>query len=512
MPFKRSKSCKLLLAAAMLSSSVWAQDLRIATYTDITGLDPHDTSATPTMSVQSGIFERLFQFDPTMKVIPVLATGYTQNENATQFTISLREGVTFHDKTPFNAAAVKANLERLANQENHLKRNSLFRMISNVRVIDDYTVEINLKEPFGAMINTLAHPSAVMWSPKSLQEKTKNELRLQPVGTGPFQFVEWKPGSYIDLDKNPNYWKQGWPKVDGVTFYPTPEASTRQAKLQGGEVDAIYFLPSDLAESVTKNGKLSVQQDPGIMLYYVAINNLKAPLDNKLVRQAMNYAINKDIWLKVVFGGMGTKATSAIPEQVQFYSKQSFTYGYDLKKAKALMKEAGLADGFSIELWTANSTDEIRSAQIIKQQLSQIGIKVKVIPMEAGTRNQRLWGVQNPKDAKFDMYLSGWSTSTGDADWALRPLFATESWIPTAFNVSYYSNPAVDNYISAALATADPTVRSEAYKQAQTLIWNDAPVIFLGEPDNLVGKVKALEGVYMLPDRSLSFTDAEFRQ
>ena len=214
------------------------------------------------------------------------------------------------------------------------------------------------------MINTLAHPSAVMWSPKSLAEKSRNELRLNPVGTGPFTFDEWKPGSYVRLEKNENYWKEGWPKVDSVTFLPTPESSTRQAKLLAGEVDAIYFLPSDLAESVRGNEKLAVQQDVSIMQYYIALNNLKAPLDNKLVRQALNYAVNKEIWLKVVFGGMGSEASSIIPQNVQFYSKQDKSYAYDVKKARELMAKAGFKDGFSMELWTANSTDNVRAGSV----------------------------------------------------------------------------------------------------------------------------------------------------
>ncbi|WP_312829542.1 ABC transporter substrate-binding protein, partial [Pantoea anthophila] len=132
---------------------------------DITGLDPHDTSDNISYSVQSGIFERLFQFDPQMKLQPWLATGYTANESATEFTLTLRKGVTFQDGTPFNAEAVKANLDRLADQKKGLKRNSLYKMIDRVTVLAPDQVRINLNQSFGAFINTLAHPSAVMWSP-----------------------------------------------------------------------------------------------------------------------------------------------------------------------------------------------------------------------------------------------------------------------------------------------------------------------------------------------------------
>ena len=153
----------------------------------------------------------------------------------------------------------------------------------------------------------------------------------------------------------------------------------------------------------------------------------------------------------------------------------------------------------------------MRAAQVLKAQLATVGIRATVTPMDSGTRNAKLWGVQDPKKAEFDLYYGGWSTSTGDADWALRPLFATESWVPTSYNVSYFSNPDVDKAIAAGLATADPAKRGIAYAQAQKLLWKEAPVAFLGTPDNLVGKRSTLSGVSMLPDGNLLFTQASFK-
>ncbi|ATA26126.1 ABC transporter substrate-binding protein [Brenneria goodwinii] len=496
-----------------LAAVAQAQDLRISIYADITGLDPHDTSDTLSYSIQSGIFERLFQFDNKMKLAPKLATGYTSNDDATEFVITLREGVTFQDGTPFNADAVKANLDRLADQNKGLKRNSLFKMIKTVTVVSPTEVKIDLNQSFGAFVNTLAHPSAVMHSPEALKKyPDEAQLRLHPVGTGPFKFDAWQQGKDVKLVKYDGYWQQGWPKVDSVTFFPAPEDSTRVASLKSGQVDAIYPLPSDLLNAVQSDSKLAVQRDEGIYLYYMSLNTQHKPLQDVRVRQAINYAINRDMWLKVGFAGMGVPATSAMPPNVQFYQKQSSPdYSYNPEKAKALLKEAGYANGLDLKLWTTNATAAVRSAQFLKQQLAQVGIRATVTPMDSGARNAKLWGVQDPKQAEYDLYYGGWSTSTGDADWALRPLFATESWVPTAYNVSYYSNPAVDKAIMAGLETADPAKRATAYAEAQKLIWQDAAVAFLGSPDNLVGKAKNLSGVYMLADGSLIFDQAEFK-
>ncbi len=508
--------CRSILALGLsmgLALGAGAQELHVSMYADITGLDPHDTTDTLSYSIQSGIFERLFQFDSQMKIVPQLATAYTSNATATEFEVTLRQGVTFQDGTPFDAQAVKANLGRLADQTQGLKRNSLFKVIKTVTVLAPDRVKFELNEPFGAFINTLAHPSAVMHSPQSLKAYPQEaQLRLHPVGTGPFTFAEWQQGKDVKLVKYDHYWRPGWPKVDGITFYPTPEDSTQVAKLKAGEVDAVYPLPSDLVDTVKSDAKLDIQRDAGIYLYYLALNTQHKSLQDIRVRQAINYAINRDIWLKVGFAGMGTPADSAMSPNVQFHQKQTVPdYAYNPEKARALLKEAGYDQSQTLQLWVANKTSAVRSAQFLKQQLGAVGILVKVVPMDSGTRNDKLWGVTDPKKAEFDLYYGGWSPSTGDADWALRPLFATESWVPTAYNVSYYSNPAVDAAIMAGLKTADPAGRATAYAEAQRLVWQDAPIAFLGSPDNLVGKKKNLSGVYMLADGSLVFDQAEFK-
>jgi len=511
-PFVRRSAVALGLSLC-LAAFAQAQDLRISAYVDITGMDPHDTSDNASYSVQSGVFERLFQFDSQMKLTPWLATDYTSNDDATEFVLNLRSGVTFQDGTPFDAEAVKANLDRLADQTKGLKRNSLYKMIKTVTVVSPTQVKIDLSQSFGAFINTLAHPSAVMWSPATLKQYPEEaQLRLHPVGTGPFKFVEWQPGKFVKLIKNPTYWRQGWPKVDSVTISPSPEDATRVAALKAGQVDAIYPLPADLVATVQNDSKLAIQRDPSIYLYYMALNTQHKPLADVRVRQAINYAINRDLWLKVGFAGMGTPATSAMPAGVQFYEKQTgVDYSYNPEKAKALLKEAGYASGLDLQLWSTNATAAVRVAQFLKQQLGSVGIRVTVTPMDSGTRNAKLWGVKDPKQAEFDLYYGGWSTSTGDADWALRPLFATESWVPTSYNVSYFSNAEADKAIAAGLQTADPAKRAAAYAEAQKVLWKEAPVAFLGTPDNLVGKSKNLTGVSMLADGNLLFTQAEFK-
>jgi len=235
-----------------------------------------------------------------------------------------------------------------------------------------------------------------------------------------------------------------------------------------------------------KNPKLDLITKPSIVTFYVALNNLKKPFTDVRVRQALNYAVDKRAFAKVVYNGFVDPLDSVVPPGLPFYSKQA-EWPFDVAKAKQLLKEAGYPDGFETEITGANNTTATRAMQFMQQQLAQVGVKVKVTPLESGTLTQRIWSVSKPEDATVQLYYGGWSASTGDPDWQLRPLLFGESFPPKLFNVAYYKNPEVDAAIKASIATADGEKRAEAYKRAQELIWKDAPWIYLGVERLLAG-------------------------
>lgn len=486
------------------------KDITIAVAANFISLDPHDTNDTLSNSAEKTMYEGLFGFDKDMKIVPLLATSYKANDDATEFTIKLRQGVKFQDGTPFNAEAAKVNIDRLADQNNHLKRNSLFAVVKETKVIDDYTIKVILKEPFGAMINNFAHPAAMMISPAALKKYGKDIAR-HPVGTGPYEFVEWKPGDHLTVKKNPNYWQKGKPKLDQITFKPVPENGSRIAMLKTGEADFIYPVPTESAKDVNGQEGIVVKNDPSIIVRYLSMNTMKKPFNNVKVRQAINYAINKEAFLKVVNNGYGSVLDSIIAPNTQFYSKQQ-VYKYDPEKAKKLLKEAGYANGFTATLWGGNSSTTTKAMEFIQQQLSLVGIKVNIVPMESGTMDSKIWGVNNPKDAEIELYYGGWSPSTGDADWGIRPLLSSESFPPASYNTAYYKNDEFDSLIKQALQTADPAARKEAYAKAQKIAWDDAPWAFLSVDDTMYGKRDYLKNAYLLPDGSLDVSNAEIQQ
>lgn len=492
------------------SKSSPSDDITIGVNANFVSMDPHDTNDTLGYSVQKGVLEGLVGFDKEMNLIPKLALEYEANDEATEFDFILREDVEFHDGTPFDAEAVKINIDRLADPSNNLKRHSMASVVDEVIVVDEYHVKVILNEPFGAMLNNFAHPSMMMHSPKSLEEKGK-DVGLHPIGTGPFTFKEWDSSDEITIEKYDNYWRDGYPKVDSITFKPVPENGSRIAMLQTGEADFIYPVPTEQAESIGEEDGIDVVVDESIVTQYFSMNTLKEPYSDVRVRQAINYAIDKEAFVNVVLDGYGTPLDSIVAPKVQYYAPQT-QYDYDIEKAKKLLTEAGYADGFKTTIWSANSSSAIKASEFIQQQLAQIDVEVEVVPMESGTLSDSLWDVEDPNDAKVELYYGGWSSSTGDADWGLRPLIGgEENYPPYSYNVAFYNNSEVNDYIQQALSTADSDKREEVYEKAQEIIWDEAPWAFLALTSTMAGKSEDLEGIYLLPDNSLSFDDIEVK-
>jgi glutathione transport system substrate-binding protein len=374
-----------MLAAAFavvgVSPALAAKDLVIAVDSNMPHLDPANTNDTLSQSVERTMYQGLFGFDKDMKLIPALAEKVDADETATEFVFHLRHGVTFHDGTPFDAEAVRANLERVMNPDSHLSRRSLVSMVAHVDVLDPYTVKVVLSQPFGAFVNNMAHPGTFMISPKALAQYGK-DIATHPVGTGPFKFVSFAPDT-VKTTKNDAYWKPGLPKVDSVTFKAVPESGSRFAMLQTGEAQFIAPLPAELVKPAQGITTLDVSITPSIVARYVALNTMKKPFDDVRVREALNYAVDKAAFTKIVFSGYAVTLDAPIPPKLAFYSQQG-AWPYDPAKAKALLAEAGYPDGFSVELWGATSTLAKRAMEFLQQQLAAVGVKVTVSPLEAG--------------------------------------------------------------------------------------------------------------------------------
>ncbi|MGQ5289448.1 glutathione ABC transporter substrate-binding protein GsiB [Pectobacterium actinidiae] len=499
------------VTAAMAASPVWAaKDAVIAVGSTFTSLDPYDANDSLSQTVAKSFYQGLFGFDKDMKLVNVLADSYDTSPDGLTYTVKLHPGVKFHDGSAFNAAAVKVNLDRASNPDNRLKRYNLFKMIDKTEAVDDLTVKITLKTPFSAFVNNLAHPAAVMISPAALKQYGK-DIGFHPVGTGPYRFVAWNQTDFVKVEKFSGYWKAGLPKLDSITWRPVVDNNTRAALLQTGEAQFAYPIPFEQAKVLEKNDKLALVASPSILHRYISMNVTQKPFDNPKVREALNYAINKEALIKVAFSGYATPAEGPLPSSID-YSVKYHPWPYDPAKARELLKEAGYPNGFTTTLWSShNHSTAQKVLQFTQQQLAQVGVKVEVTAMDAGQRAAEVEG-KGVKETGVRLFYTGWSASTGEADWALSPLFATASWPPAQFNTAFYSNPQVDADLANALKTTDRTEKQKLYKDAQDKIWADAPWIFLATERLVSANSKKLTGFYVMPDTLFSFEEADLKE
>ena len=510
-------------AATVAAGESVSQDTDIvaAMLVDFTTMDPMDTSDTLSGGIQRLMMDGLFGFDDNMGIIPMLATGYEANDDATEFTIKLREGVQFSDGTPWNAEAAKANLDRWGDKELGLKRTTLLcNVLESTEIVDDYTVKVTLASPFGAFIPTLAHPACVCVSPKVI-EKGNEEAAKAPVGTGQYTFVEWVAGEHATIALNKDWWGYdadicgGTALVDPdagfktITFKPVSENATRVAMLQSGDAQLIWPVPTESIEVLRGDANVAVGQEEGIVVRYLMMNNQKAPFNDVRVRQAINYAINKEAYCAVVKNGVATPATSVIGPAVQYY-KGNDVYAYDIEKAKSLLAEAGYPDGFKTSILCASTTSNLKQAEFLQQQLAQVGIDVEINALESAVVNQKVQDVDVPgAEAEVEMYTIGWSPSTGDADWGMRPLLAIESEPPMSYNICYYENEEVDQLLKDALSTADDAKRAEAYAKAQDIIWEESPLVCLANDANTWATSKNVVDVKVFPDNCINLRNGK---
>jgi glutathione transport system substrate-binding protein len=256
---------------------------------------------------------------------------------------------------------------------------------------------------------------------------------------------------------------------------------------------------------------LALVAAPSIVHRYMSMNTLQKPFDNVKVREAINYAINKQALAKVAFSGYAIPAEGVVPKGVEYAVKLG-PWPYDPAKARQLLKEAGYPNGFETTLWSAyNHTTAQKVIQFLQQQLGQVGIKATVQALEAGQRVEKVESAQDPATAPVRLYYVGWSSSTGEADWALRPLLDSGSFPPKLFNTAYYKNPAVDEDIKKALNTTDGKEKAKLYTDAQKRIWADAPWAFLVTEQLLSASSKKLTGMYVMPDASFNFDDIDLK-
>jgi ABC-type transport system substrate-binding protein len=451
---------------------------------DSVSLDPSKETDAESLNVCDNIFDTLLQFKSgSTEVEPGLAESWVISPDKLSYTFKLRKGVKFHDGTDFNADAVLFSFLRqhdpkheafgYAKSWQYWGDMGMDKLVKSITKLDDLTVQIRLNQAEAPFLTNLAMGFASIVSPAAVR-KHKENFAKNPVGTGPFKFVSWTPNERIILDGYKNFWG---PKsyVDRVIIRSIPDNSARLNAFLAKEIHMFNLpTPEHVATVKSRRPEVKVLEEYGLNVGYLAFNTSKAPFSNPKVRQAINMAINKEALIKGVYAGTAIAAVNPIPPSLWGYNKDVKPYPFDVAKAKALLIEAGIKEGHTLELYTLPVArpympDGKKVAESIQADLKNIGLNVTLTTWD--------WGVylEKTKNGEHQMALMGWNGDNGDPDNFLYVLMSGENIKKPASNIAFYSNPEVTKMLNDAKVQSSQEKRADLYRKAQLLIREDAP-------------------------------------
>lgn len=530
--FIAALSATLLLTLTVASSSeVSAQSddtITLSMRSDAATLDPHGTNDQPSEIVRHHLYERLLIRDDAGEITGVLAESWEQVDDVT-YHFDLREGVLFHDGTDFNAQVAKENLERAMDPAIASGRAYLLDNVAEVNVIDDYTLEIVTDEVYAPMLSNLAQGVSMMMSQAVIQADYENafeeagleitldeyyDLRaeggeefetvleevssylgqyseLNPVGTAKLQFESRSTGSETVLVRFDDHWDT---PVDFQTavFKVVPEQGARIAELETGSTDFAMDIDTTNMERIENSEELSLLNavSPGVL--YLGFNTEVEILDEPLVRRAISHAINRDEIIEGVFSGVGQSARTPISETMSGYTEDIEGNTYDLDLALELLAEAGYEDGFEVDV-IVNSADpeNINTVLYAQEALAELNIDLSISQVEWATF------LDMAAQGSQEMFIMTWTNSAEESDNAFTAMFHSES-IGSAANRFRYNNPDMDALIEAGRAETDEDARADIYIEAQELLLEDSPAVFIRHPEYINGVRNELTGVRLI--------------
>lgn len=441
--------------------------LTYASVTDAVGLSPILMNDSASANITDHVYEKLFERNPdTMEYEPRLAESY-ENPDELTWVIKLREGIKFHDGTPFNAEAVKYTFEKLRDPETAAPRASLMEPVDTITVLDEYTVEIKTKYPFGVFLASLSHTNAAIVSPEADQ---KQDLMNDPVGTGPFKFVSWVPGDQIVLESNPDYWG-GEPELKKMVYKVVPEVSTAISMLQTGEVQFLDNLPSEQIQRIESIQNVDVEKIEGTPFYYLTVNHAKAENQDPEFKKAIASAIDRDAFVEKL-NGLGVRSDSVIGPKVFGYESSADNGGtaYNAEQAKELVENNGY-DQRPLKLLTANRGNFQLMAEIVQAQLTDAGFKVNIESME--------WAafLDAARAGEYDLTFLSWSNITGDGSELFHPNFHSAN--VGSSNRAHYANPELDKLIEESRTTIDQEERQKILNAANELMLKNDDIVVM---------------------------------
>jgi peptide/nickel transport system substrate-binding protein len=471
-------------AAAPLQAQTPPNVLVVGQIAEPKSLDPHAVTAVNDFRILVNVYDGLVRYkDGTLEVEPSLAERWDISEDGKTYTFHLRDGVSFHDGTPFDAEAVKFNFDRMLNEDHPFHDTGpfplafFFSSVEAVTVLDNLTVEFTLSEPYAPFLSNLAYPTGLMVSPAAVEEFGKDFGR-NPSGTGAFRFEEWEANSRVIVTRNADWW-DGAPPLEAVIYRPVTDTNTRIAEMLSGGLDVMVEVPPDSLAQFRDDANYQVFEQAGPHLWFLILNAKEGPFASKAIRQAANYAIDKAALVENILQGTAEVAAGPTPPAFAWAHDESLApYPYDPDKAKALLEEAGY-DGSELTFYVTEGgsgmLDPIAMGTAIQADLQAVGMPVKIETYEWNT----FLGKVNPGlEGAADMAEMAWMTN--DPDTLPYLALRTEAFPDQGgFNSGYYSNPEVDALLEKARTSTDQDERADLYRQMQAIVHDDAPWVFV---------------------------------
>ena len=493
--FKGLVFVAVLLALFSTGPTVQAQipELVIGIGTDADTLNPQEQTTSLMINMCELLYDTLFYQNPEDKLEPRLASKVDVSKDGLTFTIQLRKDVKFSDGTPFDAKAMKLTVDRALDPKMSVPQRSQINMIKESKIVDDYTIELVLSYPFAPFLPTLSMFILSPISPAAIQ-KHGDDVRQNPVGAGPYVLKEWVKGDRIVFTRNETYYGKK-PTVEKLTFKIVPETATREAMLRAGQIDICYKpSPSNLA-ALKADANITVDMPLDSRTIFMGLNCQKGVTKNKLVRQAFNYAVDKDAIVKKILFDTAVKMEGPCSPIMFGYHKMGKQWEYNPDKAKQLLKEAKFDFNQTVAMRTPQGRYlfDKQVSEYVQACLQEIGVKVELRTYDWPTY---VAGLLKPlAETELEVFLLGWGPMVLDADLALYGQFHTVNNPPKGLGAAHYSNPEFDKAIEASRPEQDPKKRLELLKKAEEIVWDDCPWIWLHTEKFLIAYKSNLNGM-----------------